>query len=171
MARSNVHVLSTCAPGWIPPGVRGSEFQSSLLALGQCFPILCSSKLVVFSRWWLGSTGYQKLSSPQCSCLTLSLPSSSPASCCAQKPLTRCGWAPPGALFYQALGERQKEQRNRWPPFLWTPLLPRMAKNSRGVVIQNCTGQAACRMLQRWLEHGSQSKVMSTQPTVASRWG
>lgn len=48
MACSNVHVLGNRASGWIPPGVRGSEFQSSLLAPAQCFPILCSSKLIVF---------------------------------------------------------------------------------------------------------------------------
>lgn len=46
MAPNNVHVLDTCASGWIPPGVLGSEFLSSLLASGQCFPILCYSKLV-----------------------------------------------------------------------------------------------------------------------------
>lgn len=48
MGQTNMQVIGSCAPGWIPSGALGSEVITILLASGQCYMSLCPSHLAAF---------------------------------------------------------------------------------------------------------------------------
>lgn len=156
MGHSNVQVTSFC---WVPSGGLSSEFQSplSFLHAGQCCLSLCfPHQTALLNGGWV-QLGAESLALSE-------TPPTSFWSPCPQSPLTRWRWSPLGPTFHQALGERRKEQKNSWTPFLQTPLQSRMAKDSetercRAGILHNATVT----------EHGSQGQAMPTQPLSSVR--